>query len=215
MRGSLAIWMAMASAVGIIPAHAGLTEAGLAAFHGIRDHPRACGAHDFEKGKVVEKEGSSPRMRGSRLAERSGKHFAGIIPAHAGLTRPYVRISVRLRDHPRACGAHVRFTGRAEPDFGIIPAHAGLTRLYTDPESSSRDHPRACGAHRIKRLRRMKRPGSSPRMRGSHRGREDAPRHRGIIPAHAGLTPRPRRRASSPRDHPRACGAHAKNKRKK
>ena len=50
--------------------------------------------------------GSSPRMRGSRTAHLHSMWRDGIIPAHAGLTRPVA-------------------ASRRWP--GIIPAHAGLT----------------------------------------------------------------------------------------
>ena len=72
------------------------------------------------------------------------------------------------------------------------------------------DHPRACGAHIEKEKIIMSNLGSSPRMRGSLSDRLSRAEHRGIIPAHAGLTASmtgPSRRAW---DHPRACGAHAR-----
>ena len=50
--------------------------------------------------------GSSPRLRGTRLAGMTGPARAGIIPALAGNTSR-VRILQRCsRDHPRACGEH-------------------------------------------------------------------------------------------------------------
>ena len=67
MRGSPDLELALEDAVGIIPAHAGLTVRSLSIFMIEWDHPRACGAHGNRLEDVVAQEGSSPRMRGSRL----------------------------------------------------------------------------------------------------------------------------------------------------
>ena len=91
--------------------------------------------------------GSSPRMRGSHLLAITDCVWAGIIPAHAGLTSQIKQNANSLRDHPRACGAHTRTQIKRESTpgssprmrgspkpwktvpnvIGIIPAHAGLT----------------------------------------------------------------------------------------
>ena len=52
------------------------------------DHPRACGAHSLEDDDDDLDEGSSPRMRGSLNRGTWMCGWTGIIPAHAGLTRP-------------------------------------------------------------------------------------------------------------------------------
>ena len=133
---------------GIIPAHAGNTFGHRTAptVHG--DHPRACGEHHITVQTVMPESGSSPRMRGTRIADDIARVAAGIIPAHAGNTRPPPRRWRRWRDHPRACGEHntghhrrtlrtgssprmrgTRFGGEQEHRHsGIIPAHAGNTR---------------------------------------------------------------------------------------
>ena len=112
-----------------------------------RDHPRACGAHVQRNHASVSAVGSSPRMRGSRWHLSGTAHVSGIIPAHAGLTYLHLTAAVAVRDHPRACGAHVKDTficvrrmgssprmrgsliqpAIANLQAGIIPAHAGLT----------------------------------------------------------------------------------------
>ena len=86
-------------------------------------------------------------MRGSHNRKLSAIDLGGIIPAHAGLTEGHPILCECLRDHPRACGAHLQrkasrvFTTGSSPrmrgsqphlravflDSGIIPAHAGLT----------------------------------------------------------------------------------------
>ena len=168
-------------------------------------------------------------MRGSRLASALPRTSAGIIPAHAGLTRPTAALAVAHRDHPRACGAHVRpilsLNSRwgSSPRMrgsqvvvpldgagcGIIPAHAGLTITSAGRTRWTRDHPRACGAHPCPVRSRFFYPGSSPRMRGSQLLHSLLYSSSGIIPAHAGLTFHDLHVSCSSRDHPRACGAHA------
>ena len=147
MRGSPRCTRPLYRWRGIIPAHAGLTCLSWEILWTIRDHPRACGAHNVWMAIHTLTVGSSPRMRGS-LYPMSGRFgFAGIIPAHAGLTRR-PRYSAWLR--------------------GIIPAHAGLTQSALLRRLRPRDHPRACGAHNGLFFKLITHLGSSPRMRGSH-----------------------------------------------
>ena len=167
-------------------------------------------------------------MRGSRWQYITLHPTSGIIPAHAGLTFMHRPEYHMIRDHPRACGAHLatsryakQFEGssprmrgsqaRVHRDrslIGIIPAHAGLTSCQSHKYSSSRDHPRACGAHTATAIMRLDKSGSSPRMRGSLDVERQARIPHGIIPAHAGLTQWNSQICRLERDHPRACGAH-------
>ena len=167
-------------------------------------------------------------MRGThRRTARAGRHV-GIIPAHAGNTIPTSPFRCSCRDHPRACGEHVkkiackkfdmgssprmRGTRRwAAPMFsfqGIIPAHAGNTWMVRVMMSAQRDHPRACGEHYNGQTKNFKVTGSSPRMRGTRQTVHRLRRPAGIIPAHAGNTSRPCMMPSLVQDHPRACGEH-------
>ena len=167
MRGSPDQYAQRREDGGIIPAHAGLTYGLLCRRQLSWDHPRACGAHALSFAHVEWPRGSSPRMRGSPERERQTLVWAGIIPAHAGLTISVSRRASSTRDHPRACGAHThpahllkrgrgsspRMRGsrtleeRDDALSGIIPAHAGLTAMISRRESRIWDHPRACGAH--------------------------------------------------------------------
>ena len=151
MRGSLRLKQDVSIEDGIIPAHAGLTMPSHTAPARPRDHPRACGAHRQAAGRSKVVMGSSPRMRGSRLKHCLSMRFAGIIPAHAGLTAVSIRSILHRWDHPRACGAHCptayqnghsagsspRMRGSPECtleyqlSLGIIPAHAGLTPCHS------------------------------------------------------------------------------------
>ena len=73
--------------VGIIPAYAGNTYAGLCGSRRIRDHPRVCGEHWTGEGSNESVTGSSPRMRGTPEYQRKPAIKEGIIPAYAGNTR--------------------------------------------------------------------------------------------------------------------------------
>ena len=91
---------------GIIPAYAGNTTAKNASTKANRDHPRVCGEHHVTVHAVVGGEGSSPRMRGTRVAAHDNANPIGIIPAYAGNTRHSAIDSECRQDHPRVCGEH-------------------------------------------------------------------------------------------------------------
>ena len=153
---------------GIIPAHAGKTRREL--FHGghevgsspltrgkpttsmaqrlpPRDHPRSRGENLIGGCLIAPGQGSSPLTRGKLMAMVRPPSRRGIIPAHAGKTRPTRRGAPRSRDHPRSRGENQESEGpvsakkgsspltRGKPyggcgpaDLcGIIPAHAGKT----------------------------------------------------------------------------------------
>ena len=187
MRGSRRAARDNLEAIGIIPAHAGLTRILRARRRRQRDHPRACGAHQIRPRHGNCLLGSSPRMRGSQLLFAFMVPRSGIIPAHAGLTKIARHLSQSSRDHPRACGAHRHAHAERRGDMGssprmrgsprhgmagmarrgIIPAHAGLTQKCSFTQSKKWDHPRACGAHLLKLKDVATMLGSSPRMRGS------------------------------------------------
>ena len=208
MRGSQRIAGNLELLLGIIPAHAGLTEAVQRREEELRDHPRACGAHVRRRAVEFRGRGSSPRMRGSLDIYTALNEMKGIIPAHAGLTTAGHAQGCHGRDHPRACGAHPAgeahcrnalgssprmrgspaLTASSVRRTGIIPAHAGLTSTHRPQCHGCRDHPRACGAHKKHEIRKNAYKGSSPRMRGSLNRAVDELIDIGIIPAHAGLT---------------------------
>ena len=133
-----------------------------------------------------------------------------IIPARAGQTRGRTAAANWRTDHPRACGANVpsgsqniaqtgsspRVRGKLD-DVGItgaipriIPARAGQTNWHEYSSLSYSDHPRACGANSSLLFDGFSCAGSSPRVRGKHRGLSRARRQRRIIPARAGQTVR-------------------------
>ena len=125
MRGSRQANLVTKFSLGIIPAHAGLTNLPADSCKGRWDHPRACGAHNCCIVFCTVLPGSSPRMRGSLLSAASCCSLAGIIPAHAGLTvHPCIRWNTD-GDHPRACGAHTVSVMRMSASWGSSPRMRG------------------------------------------------------------------------------------------
>ncbi len=159
---------------------------------------------------------------------RQGTSAPGIIPAHAGSTGSCSPSKLSSTAHPRARGEHHaaslpadRYWGSSPRTRGalrprrddrirgrIIPAHAGSTTCGRSTGGHARDHPRARGEHPLPQTRIRLFPGSSPRTRGARAGRRLRAGAHGIIPAHAGSTPRCCSSPPTCRDHPRARGEH-------
>ena len=156
----------------------------------------------------TDKQGSSPRMRGTPLSYHSDSRGHGIIPAYAGNTDCPTWSLKRFGDHPRVCGEHIDPAHPEIDQTGIIPAYAGNTNFDAPRDFLDRDHPRVCGEHiSIERLYCPSR-GSSPRMRGTRHNRASRQRSQGIIPAYAGNTFDDCMHIREKRDHPRVCGEH-------
>ena len=167
-------------------------------------------------------------MRGKLVGHLSFLLDERIIPAHAGQTTCSEPTNGRRPDHPRACGANCgtlpialamsgsspRMRGKLlliEPEYlasRIIPAHAGQTSSRNSYGHHYSDHPRACGANLNPRRLFFSTTGSSPRMRGKRRRRDEAVKNLRIIPAHAGQTVGSLEQFQIDSDHPRACGAN-------
>ena len=180
MRGALGHESDLQGSRGIIPADAGSTPGASPGPADRQDHPRGCGEHASSRVFGSFSIGSSPRMRGARPRPYPPCHGRGIIPADAGSTSRSAAQRPREGDHP---------------------ADAGSTLLGVCHTDEDEDHPRGCGEH----------PYRSPRrslMRGalSRNSVQGAPVR--IIPADAGSTTAPRRRAHPGGDHPRGCGEH-------
>ena len=228
MRGKRGVFLHRLRIVRIIPAHAGQTSTGSSSSSRSPDHPRACGANRCCRSPWASNDGSSPRMRGKPTHHRSHIIHNRIIPAHAGQTRFLPYWPWLWPDHPRACGANIRYSmsgiGRdgSSPRMRgkllnvktqvwnerIIPAHAGQTATTTKRRPLKTDHPRACGANLPLLARVGTGDGSSPRMRGKLFHACFFVKFCRIIPAHAGQTSSEVNTTTSWTDHPRACGAN-------
>ena len=91
----------------IIPADAGNTYCGNPLMRANWDHPRGCGEHIVAELSSMYSQGSSPRMRGTRIEDFDYYHRPRIIPADAGNTQTDHRQRQHRADHPRGCGEHV------------------------------------------------------------------------------------------------------------
>ena len=132
---------------GLIPAHAGSTLRPCRNSPTRRAHPRSRGEHKHFCLDFPVEDGSSPLTRGARHNAVAPAVDFGLIPAHAGSTRPQYAHPQPARAHPRSRGEHLygvailtggkgsspltrgaRGHGGSErAQLGLIPAHAGST----------------------------------------------------------------------------------------
>ena len=86
MRGKLNINNHIPLSFRNIPAHAGKTRVPSLAIASRTEHPRACGENTHRDHRCSQARGTSPRMRGKRLAACGTILRKWNIPAHAGKT---------------------------------------------------------------------------------------------------------------------------------
>ena len=133
--------------------------------------------------------GAHPRSRGEHTAARD---FA----------------TDNLGSSPLARGTRDTITLNAGR-WGLIPARAGNT---TEPPPALLPcwaHPRSRGEHTGTRFTELRVRGSSPLARGTRRGLHAWSGFGGLIPARAGNTHPPKKRARKHRAHPRSRGEHS------
>ena len=208
VRGARAQTKALDEMDGIIPACAGSTSAVLSIGVVDRDHPRMCGEHVLLVLLSPFVLGSSPHVRGARMAYTTFCTEHGIIPACAGSTGTLVTPHCESWDHPRMCGEHSGWTAATGSACGIIPACAGSTSRCSACRRGAGDHPRMCGEHDRHAAERVDEPGSSPHVRGAPSDIPAISVMAGIIPACAGSTSTTTCSRTADRDHPRMCGEH-------
>ena len=110
---------------GLIPARAGKTRHHLVEVPVRVAHPRACGENWGQPAVMMNRAGSSPRVRGKRHRRHRQPVHRGLIPARAGKT-PSGRSWRRGRAaHPRACGENVLIQSRRPPRAGSSPRVRG------------------------------------------------------------------------------------------
>ena len=189
MRGTPTYISDRITRIRFIPAHAGNTRHQPRLPSLVPVHPRACGEHHNVLAQGRGAGGSSPRMRGTLLAQLIPNLVHRFIPAHAGNTGTSGSCRRATPVHPRACGEHQQqlqfhrdYRGSSprmrgtrdrarDRDAGnrFIPAHAGNTASRKATGATSAVHPRACGEHAERLGREPRGFGSSPRMRGTPR----------------------------------------------
>ena len=226
MRGKRSGADGVLAVCGLIPARAGKTSRTGGGSWGSPAHPRACGENAAAAARVLTAAGSSPRVRGKRLGCGFSLRGWRLIPARAGKTLAHRRRSTRTTAHPRACGENIidgfhkvvldgsspRVRGKQHPAGAgrrrrrLIPARAGKTGPRTPTRGAAPAHPRACGENHAGVGLLSDQVGSSPRVRGKHRGSFLGLGGGGLIPARAGKTAGVVRRLPRPQAHPRACG---------
>ena len=150
-----------------IPASAGNTWAAgvICSFEPV--HPRVCGEHNVSIAMPRPMDGSSPRLRGTRIDGYVNGLFRRFIPASAGNTSDRARSQDHIPVHPRVCGEHnlgsngfsnmngssprLRGTQRHfqcyHECFRFIPASAGNTLHSSLICLETPVHPRVCGEH--------------------------------------------------------------------
>ena len=170
--------------------------------------------------------GSPPPMRGkARLATRKASP-TGITPAYAGKRKRMFQLLNVPKDHPRLCGekyqgcaGNGRMAGSPPPMRGKVKGGeavtqiCGITPAYAGKRGSCRsaflrctDHPRLCGEKWRWRLKRTRRIGSPPPMRGKVSTFFCLLMMTRITPAYAGKSSGGFRISFRLGDHPRLCG---------
>ena len=171
MRGTPAVRVCAVSLPGIIPAYAGNTTNDYDFDTPRRDHPRVCGEHTGVGAANVTAKGSSPRMRGTRIATGDYPCPNGIIPAYAGNTLCLTLLDFCCWDHPRVCGEHFFIACHDRIKEGSSPRMRGTHFTFWQCADIWGDHPRVCGEHDHMARLVTSAVGSSPRMRGTRRKR--------------------------------------------
>ena len=210
----------------LIPAHAGKTVVVCLPPSAVAAHPRSRGENGGSGPGCADPYGSSPLTRGKLVRALSGVYDRRLIPAHAGKTSPRNSARRTSKAHPRSRGEndavpHVRACapgsspltrGKPKPvtgswaAVGLIPAHAGKTRRARKAWSIDPAHPRSRGENPSWTRREALPIGSSPLTRGKPYLSVFNDRVSGLIPAHAGKTPRLLMRSPSRSAHPRSRG---------
>ena len=194
---------------GLIPAHAGKTQAVLGLSLRGRAHPRSRGENAARPRRWHGRRGSSPLTRGKRKTDASaflahglipahaGKRdeaseslpCGGLIPAHAGKTMKPKKQVIHHQAHPRSRGENGWKSCPTCPRRWLIPAHAGKTLSDWDEDSGHGAHPRSRGENESKQNCIAFLKGSSPLTRGKLAGVGLDSLGERLIPAHAGKTP--------------------------
>ena len=191
-----------------------------------------CGENQKEEVSGATVFGSSPRVRGKRMAPPPNPPQPGLIPACAGKTYAHSPGRSVSRAHPRACGENAIFARSSFVAYGssprvrgklreedrsahhrrLIPARAGKTSWRRRQRPARRAHPRACGENfeRARIVAWLR--GSSPRVRGKPGGGPSRPGPVRLIPARAGKTSTTWDSGTASGAHPRACGENSRDR---
>ena len=191
-----------------------------------RAHPRSRGENWSDRLYTSDTWGSSPLTRGKPARRGLEGMVRRLIPAHAGKTTSTTMIGTNPAAHPRSRGenppavAWKVWSGGSSPltrgkqpsppslctETRLIPAHAGKTASSARPSRPSPAHPRSRGENASTPSGRLGGSGSSPLTRGKPCRRVRSDTDWGLIPAHAGKTPKRRAMRTTDQAHPRSRG---------
>ena len=190
----------------IIPACAG--DASRSASHSIMstDHPRVCGGRETNRDGRDIRNGSSPRVRGTRPGGTVRARQDRIIPACAGDAPTGTARWPRIADHPRVCGGRNLDGTYEKTEHGSSPRVRGTRARNPRSEQSPRIIPACAGDATSRRFRPAHRSDHPRVCGGRQRGLIVRTENRRIIPACAGDASRSTPSMAADTDHPRVCG---------
>ena len=209
-----------------IPASAGNATARRPAAGRLSVHPRECGERVGVQSAPRMAYGSSPRVRGTRLARLTCRRLNRFIPASAGNAGNHRHEGPGAPVHPRECGERVqprpikldragsspRVRGTHPSrncrirSIRFIPASAGNAMEFQHIIPGGPVHPRECGERRHRPAHHNHDRGSSPRVRGTLKVQRQHGQGWRFIPASAGNAPWKRIDIPDTTVHPRECG---------
>ena len=226
VRGNRLLGIAIAIAIGSIPACAGEPIINAAEYAKIKVYPRVCGGTSGCSWPCSSWEGLSPRVRGNHLVAVSGGAVRRSIPACAGEPRQAGGKQSHDEVYPRVCGGTRASPERRSERRGLSPRVRGNRRRPRRPAPSDRSipacagepvtrrnalidpkvYPRVCGGTPAGERARRLLAGLSPRVRGNPATSRGRPATPGSIPACAGEPPMTRCWGCAAGVYPRVCG---------
>ena len=210
----------------VLPAHAGMVPCRPSTRPLDTSAPRARGDGPSPGAATTRLSGCSPRTRGwSRLRVRPGDQ-AHVLPAHAGMVPNGTAVCPDRRRAPRARGDGPAFRPcrticalcsprtrgwspghqTSAPRVAVLPAHAGMVPAPGTSRRSPRSAPRARGDGPLPHGGEDRSGKCSPRTRGWSPAPPAHGQLRRVLPAHAGMVPRPLPACCALRCAPRARG---------
>ncbi len=212
----------------VVPAHAGVIPTPTGAHPHTPSRPRTRGGHPSSWSARCRGGPSSPHTRGSSPCSRPPPSCPAVVPAHAGVIRRRSPSGTTGSGRPRTRGGHpvddhrlvgrVRSSphtrgsssgaGRLGPPVCVVPAHAGVIPRHRMVGPPHPGRPRTRGGHPASRSNAKHNTLSSPHTRGSSPHYEQERDEQKVVPAHAGVIPKPRRSRRNSARRPRTRGGH-------
>ena len=193
---------------GLIPARAGNTSLINPSSQIAWAHPRSRGEHVPGFTKWDAWLGSSPLARGTQRLVRAWQERRGLIPARAGNTSRFRRLSRVPGAHPRSRGEHLVYRTHCRVVGGSSPLARGTRGIARGFLFALVAHPRSRGEHGVSFWCWAPLFGSSPLARGTLHDIMCRSAGAGLIPARAGNTETVLSDNVLSRAHPRSRGEH-------